>query len=134
MATFKYNNASAQFATAQFNWPAMTVKALLLSAGYAPALTDVHVSDIPAAAILGRSTSLTGMAQTNGVCRGTIPQLNSLVTAAPVIAIALYADTGNDTTSQLIYYSSDGSGFPFLASGFNYDITYDQIAGGWFVV
>lgn len=132
MSTFKYNSASHKFATAQLNWPSLTVGALLVSASYIPSLSDNFVSNIPAAAILKRCGDLTSLSEANGICAGNIPQQNAFLNAVPVVALVLYVDTGVDSTSQLLYYSSDGAGFPFLPQGFNYAVAYDQTAGGWF--
>jgi hypothetical protein len=137
--TFLYGNASQQFATKQWNWPALQVSALLVSAGYVPRInSDVHVSDIPSAAILARSnaqsTYMGSMASVNGVCSGILPVFDGFLNVTPVAAIVLYVDTGVDSTSQLIYYSNAGAGFPFTGQGFNYAVVNDQAYGGWFQV
>lgn len=135
MATFKYGNALQQFGTGQFNWPAMTVKALLLSAAYVPRPnTDIYVSDIPASAIIVRSASMISLSMVFGLAKGIIPTFNAFLSVVPVAAVALYADTGVDSTSQLLYYSSDGVGFPFTPQGFNYAVAQDLAQGGWFQV
>ena len=134
MATFKYGNASQQFGTGAWNWTTLSIKALLLSAAYVPQPNvDVHVSDIPVGAILARSSGpMTGLAMTNGLATGVIPTFNALLLTQPVVAVALYKDTGVDSTSSLIYYSSDGIGFPFTPLGFNYAVAEDSFYGGWF--
>lgn len=133
MATFLYGNASQLLATAGLNWPTSTVWALLVDKTYSPAANkDVHVSDIPASSIIARAGPLTSMASTKGVCSGNVPQFSSLVNPLPAAAVVLYLNSGTDSTSQLIYYSSDGVGFPLLLQGFNYIISADLAAGGWF--
>jgi hypothetical protein len=135
--TFLYGNASQQFATKQWNWPALQVSALLVDATYVPRINvDTYVSDIPAGAIAARSNALgaymTSMASVDGVCGGILPQFDSIIWPAPAAAIVLYVDTGTDSTSELIYYSSDGIGFPLILAGFNYAIVQNQAYGGWF--
>jgi len=134
--TFKYGNACQQFGTAQWNWTALAVNAMLVNALYTPNINgDVHVSDIPAAAILIRDIALTNLGMANGIASGIIPTFNSFLSPTPVAAVVLYVRVnGNDAASQLIYYSSSGIGFPFLAQGFNYAVVQDLTNGGWFQV
>lgn len=135
MATFLYGNASQQFALAAFNWPTLTVWALLVDKTYVPSANkDSHVSDILASSIIARQGPMTSMAASNGLCSGNIPQFNSLLDSRTAVAVVLYVNTGVDSTSQLLYYSSDGLGFPFLPQGFNYLVSADLSAGGWFQV
>lgn len=133
MSTFKYFSASTAFGTKQINWLTDNIGALLIDAGYAASQAhDQFVSDIPSQAIIVRSARMTSMAIVKGVCQGLIPEFSSLLASQQVVSLVLYQNTGLDTTSQLIYYSDDGLGFPFLPQGLNYFITYDQANGGWF--
>jgi len=134
MSTFKYNKACSDFATAQLNWLTCNPKAMLVDAGYVPDPAHNYVSQITAGAIVTRDQALTSVAQTNGKCTGTIPQINALLWLNPVVAVIIYESTGDDATSRLLYYSSDGVGFPFAAQGFNYAVAFDQAGGGWFQV
>lgn len=131
---FVYGKARRAFAQAQINWLSANVNAMLVSSVYSPnPNTDQFVSDIPPAAIITRDAALTALGVTAaGACFGTVPPYNSFAASAPVAAIVLYSFTGTDSTSKLIYYSSTGSGFPFLAQGFNYIIGFDQSNGGYF--
>lgn len=133
MSTFKYYSASNAFGTAQINWFNDSICAMLVGPGYSASQAhDNFVSDIPSAQIIVRSGPMTSMAINKGVCSGLIPQFNSLVSTTIAAALVIFKNTGNDTTSQLIYYSSDGLGFPFLPQGINYFVTFDQANGGWF--
>lgn len=131
---FLYNNARTMFATAQLNWPASNVNAMLVSAGYAPALGDQYVSAIPVAAVIVRDLQLTNLGVKNGVCYGTIPDISSVVTPYQVTALVLYIKGASDSVSPLIYYSSTGVGFPFNIQGFEYAVGFDEAAGGYFQV
>jgi hypothetical protein len=130
--TFLYNNARHLFASQQLNWATSPINAMLVSAGYAPNLTDQYVSAIPGGAIVVRDLVLTSLAESAGVCSGVIPQMNALLSPAPITALILYSKLANDGISPLIYYSSDGVGFPFLATGFNYSVAFDQTYAGFF--
>lgn len=129
-----YANARDDFAEARISWAASVVKCALIGPGYAPLLTHKFMTDIPVASILARSANLTSLANSNGVCSGVIPTFNSLLLVDQVIGMLLYLDTGVDATSQLVYFSSKGVGFPFFAQGFDYFIGFDLANGGWFQV
>ncbi len=131
--TFLYNNARHLFATGQINWPGAAAHAVLVNAAYAPQPSDKFLSDVPAGAIM-QDVPMTGLAQTNGLCYGVIPQFNAFLSPTPVIALLIYLSIGPASTSPLIYYSSDGIGFPFTPLGFNYAVGFDQSAGGYFQV
>lgn len=139
MATFLYGNASQNFGTGAWDWPSLAIGALLVSGVYVPRPnTDTYVSDIPPSSLVARSDQndgggdMTSMSMTNGVAYGLIPQFDALISTVPVVALVLFVDTGTDSTSSLIYYSSDGAGFPFTPQGFNYYIAPDSGLGGWF--
>lgn len=134
MATFKYDHACDMFASAQLSWISGSIKAMLVANSYGPLRTHKFVSEVFVGAILLRTDELLNRATNAGVCRGDVPELLAFEAGEPVVALILYADTGDDTTSPLIYYSSDGPGFPFTPTGFNYFIGYDQSNGGFFQV
>jgi hypothetical protein len=135
VATFLYGVTSQQAEATGLNWPGATVWGLLVTAAYVPQINvDQHVSDIPAAAIIARVGPMTSMASANGICSGILPQFFALLSTVNAAAIVLYFNTSVDTTSQLIYYSSDGVGFPLPLQGFNYAVAYDQSFSGWFQV
>lgn len=130
---FVYNPARQLFATGGIDWATAHISALLVSALYVPTLVDQFVSDIPSAAILARAVC-TNVAVTNGIATSLIPQFSSLSSDYICTAVVLFVDTGVDGTSQLVYYSSTGNGFPFALQGFNYYVGPDASAGGWFQV
>ena len=136
MVTFLYGATSESLAESTLGaWESLVVWGMLVNASYVPRInSDKHVSDIPAAAILARFGPMTNQATVNGVCSGVLPQVDSLISSTPAAAIVLYVNSGLDSTSQLLYYSSNGIGFPLLLQGFNYAIAYDQQYGGWFQV
>lgn len=134
MSTFKYNGAASDFATAALNWPTCNPNAMLVDSSYVPSAAHRYVSDVAAGAIAVRDKILTSVAQANGLCTGIVPQINALLWPNPIVAVIIYEKTGSDNTSRLIYYSSDGVGFPFTAVGFNYAVAFDQSGGGWFQV
>jgi hypothetical protein len=131
MSTFVYNNARSLFATAALNWPASAAHAVLLNGAYAPQPTDQFFSAVPPGGVM-KDVAMTGLGQKNGICYGVIPQFNAFTSPTPVMALLIYISTGNPATSPLVYYSSDGVGFPFTPLGFNYAVGFDQANGGYF--
>lgn len=135
MSTFKYSKASQLIGSAGLNLVTANITAMLVSGVYAPNPNlDQYVADLPSAAIIARSGLLTGTALTDGVFKGTVPEFEALLNPTKIVALVLYRETGNDSLSELIYYSSDGPGFPFTAVGFDYYVGYDQSNGGFFQV
>lgn len=134
LSTFKYNHAASDFATGALNWLTCSPNLMLVDAGYVPNPTHQYVSSIPGTAIAVRDLALTSVAQTNGICAGNCPTANALAWPNQIVGIILYEKTGSDATSRLIYYSSDGAGFPFSPNGFNWAVAFDQSNTGWFQV
>lgn len=133
MATFMYNSARGKFANKQLDWDdASVIKAALVGAAYSPLRTHNFVSDLTS--IVARSGEMTTKVNTSGICKGDIPEFSALLSATEIVGLVIYIDTGSDATSQLLYYSSDGPGFPFTAAGLNYFVGYDQANGGFFEV
>lgn len=130
--TFVYNNARHNFATKQWNWLTLVVKCALVTATYSPARSHVHLNEV--GGVIARSGEVANKAETSGICRCDIPEFLALLSPSQVVGMLLYVDTGDDATSQLIYYSNEGVGFPFAAAGINYFIGYDQLNGGFFEV
>ncbi len=130
--TFVYNNARHLLGTAGLNWPAQTATAALVNGAYSPSPSDVYLSAVPHGAVMVTAI-MTGLTvRANGACYGVIPQFNALTSGSSVVGLLIYNDTGDPTTSALIYYSDDGVGFPFQPIGFNYAVGYDQANGGFF--
>lgn len=132
MATFCYDAMRQRWATTGQNLLTSTIKAMLVSAAYSPQPAHVFVSDV--SGIIVRSAEVTGKSVVKGIFACEIPELEALLSGSAAVGLILYVDTGNDATSRLVYYSSDGVGFPFLPQGINYFIGYDQANGGFLQV
>lgn len=130
---FVYATARLALNSAQIDLASATVGAALVSGGYSPnPNTDQFLSAIDPTTILAQADLTDSGLGPAGQFFGTIPQFMALLSVPPVVAVVLYVDTGDPTTSQLLYYSSTGPGFPFLPQGFNYVVGYDQTQGGFF--
>lgn len=134
MATFCYDAMRERWATTGQNLLTSTIKAMLVSAAYSAAPAHVFVSQVNSGAILARSGTVTNKSAAKGIFACEIPELEALLSGSNAVGLILYVDTGSDATSRLIYYSSDGVGFPFQPQGINYFIGYDQANGGFLQV
>lgn len=131
MTSFVYNSARTNFASGAFNWVTLPVNAMLANANYSASPSDLYVSSILPGAIVVRDLALTNLAQVNQVLSGIIPLVQALIGPVPVLALVLYAKRATDAVSELLYYSSDGVGFPFTPQGFDYGVGYNQLFGGF---
>lgn len=131
MSSFLYNNARSLFATGQINWPAVNARAVLVNGAYAPSRADISLADVPSGAIM-KDVLMTDLGQSNGICYGVIPQFNAFTSGSIVTGLLIYLSAGDPADAHLIYYSDDGIGFPFKPLGFNYAVSFDQAAGGFF--
>lgn len=97
-----------------------TIKAMLVTAAYTPAsATDSFVAIIPGAAILSRSSALTGKTNTAGILSAD-PWTFGFVTAGTVGKyVVIYRDTGLDATSELINCFDTGQNVPVTNDGGN---------------
>ena len=79
---------------------------LFVTAGYVPNFsTDKFVSIIGSSNILGRTSALTGKTTTLGTFKCDNPTFTGIpVGSTPGVAVVLYKNTGDDSTSNLIAY------------------------------
>lgn len=92
------------FADGSINWSTGNIKAILLKSGYTFSAAHEYVSDLtPASYDNGRSANLASKTQALGLCTAAN---SSLVATAAIAcnAIAIFQDTGTDSTSRLICY------------------------------
>jgi hypothetical protein len=127
-----YFNARYLFGTAALNLLTANIQVMLVNANYTPLPGDQYVSAISPSAIIARDVAITSPAINSGTFKCIVPAFDALLNTAEVIALVMYQNTSDDTTSPLIYYTSTGPGFPFYAQGLNYLVAYDQSSGGFF--
>lgn len=113
MANFIYKKAKESFLKGEINLYSNTIKVLILNNSYTPNVeTHQYVSDINSSYIEGRSSALTNKTVTSGVFDAddlNIPDYSG----NSFKALALYVDSGTDSTSRLIAYIDTSTGLPF---------------------
>jgi hypothetical protein len=127
MANALYDYGREGYLNGGLNWLADDVRAILVDTGlYTPNLaTDQFLTAIPGGARISLSGSLTTKTATAGVADADDVSFTA-VTGATVEAIVLYKYTGVDATSRLIAYIDTATGLPFLPSGGNVAIQWDN--------
>jgi hypothetical protein len=118
-----YDRGEQGFSTAEINWPAADVRAILIdNASYTPDFAaDEFLSDIAAPAQVAISVPLTGKTAVGRVIDADDVTWTN-VSGAISDACVLYLHTGNPATSILIWFDDEGAGFPVTPVGD--DITY----------
>lgn len=117
MASALYDNALNEFAKGNIAWKASggsTIKAILIdTAKYTFSATHRFLSEIPSESRVGTPATLVlSDAADGGVCDASDDTFSDLERAPTVEAIALYKDTGEESTSVLIAYIDTGDGLP----------------------
>jgi hypothetical protein len=127
MANALYDYGREGYLNGGLNWLADDVRAILVDTGlYTVNLTtDQFLTIIAGAARISVSGSLTTKTATAGVADADDVSFTA-VTGATVEAIVLYKHTGVDATSRLIAYIDTATGLPFLPSGGNVAIQWDN--------
>jgi hypothetical protein len=129
MANALYDKARQRFLTADLNWSAVDIKALLVdTASYTVNLaSDEFVADIP----LGMRIKESGVFLSKTVVGGAADAADSTFVAvaagAPCEAIVIYQHTGSDPAlNKLIAYIDTATGLPITPNGGDIIVTWDN--------
>jgi hypothetical protein len=114
-------------ASGQINWTNDNIKAVFVDAAdYTPNLaTHDNLDDIPAGARVGTSGNLGSKTVTDGVADASDITVTS-VSGDQFEYVAIYKDTGVESTSRLIALIDTGTGLPFTPSGGDITIVWDS--------
>lgn len=123
MANFIYKKAKESFLKGEINLYSNTIKVLILNNSYNPnAETHQFVSDINSSYIEARSSALNNKSVVLGVFDADdidIPDYSG----NSFNSLALYVDSGSDSTSRLIAYIDSSTGIPFSSANVSATIT-----------
>lgn len=123
MANFIFKKAKESFLKGEINLLSNTIKVLLLNNSYSPnPNTDQFVSSLPPSSIEARSSSLLNKSITGGVFDADDIEISDY-SGNSFSSLALYIDSGNDTTSRLIAYIDTSNGLPFSSVNVNVPVT-----------
>lgn len=129
MANALFDAGRNAFLTGSVNWPADTIKAMLVNVGTYVVNLATHdfVNDVPSGAIAARSAAaIPGRSATAGVANATTFAFTA-VTGPTIGAVIIYKDTGSDATSPLIAYLDTESTGPIniIPTGGDVTIVWD---------
>jgi len=129
-----YPNARQGFATGVLNWPALSVKAMLMDSNYTPNFSNVYLSDVTSANIIATTADFTGLSAVNGYCTGNSAGFGVIDDEREAASLIFYQDTGTASTSLLLVYfdTPDLPGLPQVLDGLNYYVYQNLNYGGWF--
>ena len=135
MANQRYDYGSERFLTAQLNWIADNFKVVLVDTKYYTFLKNVHrtLADVPLAARVATSGTMTGMTAIGGVARADSTVVLA-VSGQHVEAMIIYHDTGVESTSELVVYLDTANGLPFNPDGNSVTIGWDAGPSGIYVL
>ena len=111
MANALYPKFKELLLSGGINMTTDTIKAMLIKTGYTYNATHQYVSDV-STYDNGRSSALSNKTVTDGIFDADDITITA-TTNTQVIAIVLYKDTTEDTTSPLIAYIDNVAGIPF---------------------
>ena len=124
MANALYTLARQSFLNGGINWSSADIRVALVTSGYTVNLsTDQYVTSI-ASYIVARSTALLSKTSTGGTANAASIDIAS-VTGSTVAYFVIYANSGSDSTSQLIAYFDTATNLPITPNGGDIIISWD---------
>lgn len=112
-----YDEAREKFLTQQWDWTALTVHVIYITDGYTFDPTHVFASSIPVGARVTQAGPLVGLAGDAGRAIASPFRLDVFPAGVTLRAIALASWTGDYATSELIFYTNEMRGIPFIGVG-----------------
>ena len=101
-----------------------TIKAALLPSTYTFSAAHEFVAALGTR--IGTDQTLTGKSVTGGVLDADDPDFGALAPGNTVKALVIYKDTGNASTSPVLFYYDVVAGFPFATNGGALTIPWDS--------
>lgn len=129
-----YPNARELFGKKLLDWREGTVRGLLLPAAWIPDFNATVVSSIPVGTRIATSTPITDRDIPGGLATGSSAVFPQVFDTRFVSQAVLFLDTGDESTSLLLFYVGDEDlvTAPFIPQGFDYYLNPDAATGGYF--
>ena len=120
-----YNKGREGFLDGTISWTTNNIKVVLVDTGQytLDAANHQNLSDIPSGARIATSGNLTGKTATSGVADADDLTFTG-VSGASIEALVIYKDTGTASTSRLIVYRDNVTGFPVTPNGGDLTLTW----------
>lgn len=116
MANTLYDKGREAFLSGGAAWNTDTFKVVLLTASYTFSVSHNYLSDISAGFRVATSSALTGKTITAGVADASDITFTA-VTGSAITQIAIFKDTGTESTSTLILYIDTATNMPITPNG-----------------
>lgn len=126
MANLVYTKGKEKILSGAINFATDTLKVALVKQSYA-VVADTHefLSDLGANR-LSTDQTLTSQAVTGGVFDAADPVFPSVTSGDTAASLVVYKSTGVDSTSPLLFYFDQISGFPLTTNGGNISPEWDN--------
>jgi hypothetical protein len=129
MANALFSKCLQAFLDGQISWTNDPIKAVLINSDIYTPNFALHnsLTNIPTAARMATSPSLTGKSSLDGVADADdVTFTEFAVTGIEAGAIVLYKDTGDPQTSTLIAYFDSATGLPVTVNGGDVTVVFDN--------
>lgn len=124
MANTSYPKGMEKLLSGAINVPANTLKAVLLPSTYAYSTAHEFVSQL--GAIVGTAQALASKSITDGVFDAADVDFGALAPGSVIGSMAIFKDTGNDTTSPVLLFYDTVTGLPMNTNGGAVTIPWDN--------
>ena len=115
MANKFYPKGAEKVLSGAIKFDADTIAVGLVSNAYTFSVDHEFLSSL--GTLVGTPQALTGKVVTGGVFDADDPVFGAIASGSTIKALAIFKDTGNPSTSPLLCYLDEVTGFPFATNG-----------------
>lgn len=115
MSNVLYPKGAQKILGKQIDFLNDAIKAAIVPSGYTFSTAHEFLSDL--GSLVGTAQSLTNKVITGGVFDADDVAFGAIAPGPTLKAVVLFIDTGSPTTSSLIAYLDEVTGFPMVANG-----------------
>lgn len=126
MANKFYPKGAEKVLNGAVNFSTANISVALVANAYTYSDAHEYLSDL--GATVGTAQPLTSKTTTGGVFDADDVAFGAVAPGSTVKALAIFRDTGNATTSPLLCYLDDVTGFPFATNGGEVTIPWSNSA------
>lgn len=135
MDNVRYPYGNQKILEGDIHWLTDPLKIVLVGTqSYTYSAIHQSLADVPAAARVVTSGTLTGRTSTLGVADADDVSFGTVAAGPRIDAAVLYHDTGTEASSTLIAYMPNGVGLPIYPDGSIVSITWNNGANKIFVL
>ena len=115
MANKFYPKGAEKVLSGAINFSTDTIAVGLVSNAYTFSANHEFLSSV--GTLVGTPQALTGKVVADGVFDANDPVFGAIAPGSTIKALAIFKDTGNPSTSPLLCYLDEVTGFPFATNG-----------------